>query len=448
MASIDFTNLAKSSIGGSELKLSLYDSGLQNIFDDYMKQVDILNAEEKQAIDDAYVSRKIEEKYLGEYASNTGIGNVDGNLIDIYSNYQDNIQEISDNKDELQLNLQSEYDTAKKEAFNNILQTQYDIEVEKLDENAQNIIHNIAVGNTGDMTNFEYLESVKDQMSTTDYNSVYETLYSSTLDEVSNGLTSGNYGYSTDENGNKTLITSPIDYINKYKDVLSNKDYNSLVDQINYSSETTASVNQVTDYNVMYNFSDTNGLSENSKVFKFGDSEENYYAEIDNNVDLDTNAPQPVDSDTLNTYYEENYNGTLNEQTVMVYRGTYYMFESGAWHRMVSHNVATTTSNYEEMQKSWHVDNGTKTKTSVSGYSTNGERSDTLEVSGSTYKEDRSTRFGIMDTGDVNYDADLVEYFKEIHGDGNDGIKKNSVVYYNGKFYVYNKRGISEMSRQ
>ena len=34
------------------------------------------------------------KKYLGEYASNVGIGDVSGNLIDIYANYAENLSYI------------------------------------------------------------------------------------------------------------------------------------------------------------------------------------------------------------------------------------------------------------------------------------------------------------------------------------------------------------------
>jgi hypothetical protein len=93
----------------------LYDVGLQNVFQDYQKSIATLNQQEQQSLQDAYYIREMSKKYLGEYASNVGIGDVSGNLLDIYGQYQQAVSGIRSDTNMAELGLQQQYDARKRE---------------------------------------------------------------------------------------------------------------------------------------------------------------------------------------------------------------------------------------------------------------------------------------------------------------------------------------------
>ena len=80
-----------------EFQKYLYQVGLENVFSQYQKNIANLDSARQKDIQDAYFIREMSKKYLGEYASNTGIGDVSGNLIDIYGNYAENLSGINAN---------------------------------------------------------------------------------------------------------------------------------------------------------------------------------------------------------------------------------------------------------------------------------------------------------------------------------------------------------------
>ena len=80
-----------------EFQKYLYQVGLENIFSQYQKNIANLDSARQKDIQDAYFIREMSKKYLGEYASNVGIGDVSGNLIDIYGNYAENLSAIKAN---------------------------------------------------------------------------------------------------------------------------------------------------------------------------------------------------------------------------------------------------------------------------------------------------------------------------------------------------------------
>jgi hypothetical protein len=155
---LDLKELAKSPYGNLEITKYLYESGLQNIFNTYQQNVATLSQNKKTELQDAYYIREMSKKYLGEYASNVGIGDVSGNLLDIYGQYQSNITDIQKNYGQLEIGLQEQYQQKRMETMNNLLLTDYNIEVAKLAEADRNVLFNIEMGNTGDLTDQEYLE--------------------------------------------------------------------------------------------------------------------------------------------------------------------------------------------------------------------------------------------------------------------------------------------------
>jgi hypothetical protein len=157
-SALDLTEVAKSPYGNLEITKYLFESGLQNIFNTYQQNVATLSQNKKTELQDAYYIREMSKKYLGEYASNVGIGDVSGNLLDIYGQYQSNITDIQKNYGELELGLQQDYQKQRTDILNDILLTDYNIEVAKLDESDRNILFNMEMGNTGGLTDQEYLE--------------------------------------------------------------------------------------------------------------------------------------------------------------------------------------------------------------------------------------------------------------------------------------------------
>ena len=75
---------------------TLYNTKLQNIFTDYAASKAQIAKAEEESLQDAYYIKEMSKKYLGEYASNTGLGDVSGNLMDIHSTYAGQRQAIGE----------------------------------------------------------------------------------------------------------------------------------------------------------------------------------------------------------------------------------------------------------------------------------------------------------------------------------------------------------------
>jgi len=227
-----FEGLAKSPYGNLEITKHLYENNLQNIFNDYQENIELLSEEKKKSVEDAYHIREMSKKYLGEYASNTGAGDVSGNLLDIYGEYQKNIKDINENFGDLELGLQREYQQQRLNIISNIMETQYNIEVSKLNEVAEQVLFDISTGNMNGVDPFTYLEEKRGDMGEPLYRSVKGALYSQTFEEVASNIQNGFYGFSIDEEGNKTRNTDPYAYIEEYKNVFSEGDSNILFGSI------------------------------------------------------------------------------------------------------------------------------------------------------------------------------------------------------------------------
>lgn len=194
----DFKKAVRSPYGISELNNYLYDSGLQNVFKDYQENIASLNASEQQSLEDAYYIREMSKKYLGEYASNLGIGDVSGNLLDIYGNYQKNKADIMANYDALELNLTQEYRAEKTALFNEKMKEQYNMELADFEEGSQEIMFNAVTGNYDTelyADEWEYLDAMKEsgELSKDDYQLAYGTLYSTMIDRIKTNLENENY---------------------------------------------------------------------------------------------------------------------------------------------------------------------------------------------------------------------------------------------------------------
>lgn len=154
----NIAELAKSPYGDIEMTKYLYESGLQNIFNTYQQNVASLSQNKQTELQDAYTVREMSKKYLGEYASNVGMGDVSGNLLDIYGQYQSNLSDIERNYGQLEMGLQQQFQQQRQEGMNNLLMTEFGLESAKLNERERNVMYNIEMGQTNDLTDQEYLD--------------------------------------------------------------------------------------------------------------------------------------------------------------------------------------------------------------------------------------------------------------------------------------------------
>ena len=112
-----------------ELQKYMYESGLEDVFSSYQKNIASLDKARQQDIADAYFVREMSKKYLGEYASNVGIGDVSGNLIDIYANYAENLSYIGQNYEQLKTGYESKMLEKEKDLSQKLLQTEVGLEM-------------------------------------------------------------------------------------------------------------------------------------------------------------------------------------------------------------------------------------------------------------------------------------------------------------------------------
>ena len=143
----------------------LYQTGLENIFTQYQKNIANLDSARQKDIADAYFIREMSKKYIGEYASNVGIGDVSGNLIDIYSSYAENISGINANYGALKSNYEAKMLEESQKTAQQLLGTEVSLKLSEYADTmleAQNtIMNNIQTGDWGDFDNYEdYVNSL------------------------------------------------------------------------------------------------------------------------------------------------------------------------------------------------------------------------------------------------------------------------------------------------
>ncbi len=148
--------------GGFDTQKYLLETGLQNIFNLYNKKIASLDAKKQKEIEDAYYVRELSKKYLGEYASNLGIGDVSGDLLNIYGNYQQNINAINQNFEELSFGYETEFQKQKMDYEYKLADVQAQISAEEQTDKIGEINYNLTMENYPDgMSRLEYIESEK-----------------------------------------------------------------------------------------------------------------------------------------------------------------------------------------------------------------------------------------------------------------------------------------------
>lgn len=459
---IDFKEKAKSPSGDIEINKYLYEIGLQNVFNDYQKNIANLSQERQKQIEDAYQIREMSKKYLGEYASNVGVGDVSGNLLDIYSNYQNNINLINQNMQGLELNLEREYQQAKLEGIANIMQSQYGIEVSKLNDLTKTVMQNIASGNFEEKNAFEYLESVRPDIGEDNYRTLYEIIYQQQFEEINERLGSGFYGYKDTVRG-RERITDPQEFLKQYEGVLNKKDFDYLNDLLTFQKDidealgTNTIMNKYTDsartqeneyyigddydFNLMlggenvdhtsYGFVDSNGVKkftvkdDATKDDKYEATSEDIFAEYQmryENGDVPSPNPSNYDIITVNTRVKTK-DGNGNMEAVD------YMFRNGTWYRLVTEKPIS-----ELDMKFWREDNDQK---SNGRYDVRIAGKDRIIINGVKYVRDINAPVEEKDRERIE------KLFKRVHGDGKGGIIKQSFVYDDETktIYFYDKKG-------
>lgn len=147
ISSFDFSKFGGDS-GAFEIQKYLYETGIQNAFDEYQKNIANLDSSKQKEIEDAHYIRELSRKYLGEYASNVGVGDVSGELLNIYGNYQNNLNTINQHYKSLEMGLETSYQDKKQGFEMGLVESQYQnylVEQEKLAlEEEQNKISKLA----------------------------------------------------------------------------------------------------------------------------------------------------------------------------------------------------------------------------------------------------------------------------------------------------------------
>ena len=121
--------------------------------------------------------------------------------------------------------------------------------------------------------------------------------------------------------------------------------------------------------------------------------------------------------------------------------------QGATWHRLTtssgsktSFDAAFLTKDTEgntipnkEVQENWGE--------GFVSYKTNKTGRDTFEYNDNVYREDKTdTRFKSNTTDPKQ--QEIIAKFKEVHGDN-----KNVVIYWDGKFWVHNKKGYTVMNK-
>lgn len=157
--------IAGSSNPELELRQYLYQTDLENIFTDYQKYIAGLDKARQKDIADAYFVREMSKKYIGEYASNAGIGDVSGNLIDIYGKYAENLTDINASYSALESSYEAKMLKDSRETSTALLKTEVALEMSEYADtilSAQtDISKGIQTGDWGDFDNYEdYIDSL------------------------------------------------------------------------------------------------------------------------------------------------------------------------------------------------------------------------------------------------------------------------------------------------
>lgn len=158
--------IASSSNPDLEFQKYLYQTNLQNIFTQYQKNIAGLDEARQKDIADSYFIREMSKKYLGEYASNIGVGDVSGNLVDIYANYASNLADINLNYKTLEAEYEAKMNESTKTIAQELLSTEIGLKLSEYSDTllqAQtDVMQGIQNGVFGEFSNYtDYINSLE-----------------------------------------------------------------------------------------------------------------------------------------------------------------------------------------------------------------------------------------------------------------------------------------------
>lgn len=456
---------AMSPYGDLELTKYLYESGLQNIFSDYQKNIQTLQQNEAQQLQQAYAIREMSKKYLGEYASNVGVGDVSGNLLDIYSQYASNIGDIQQNFAALEMNLTREYTMERMNTFNELLKTQYQIDVAELDEAAFDASNYVFENFTTDVAGgLAYLESQKDNMRPQDFDAVKQSYYQSNAQAVIDNISSGNpyFGFSDLETQTQKTQEQYLEEVGKWlrpEDLTRVKEIIALKEIYANGEGAEVGFDPVAGLDASIFSSDPN-ITSDSDIYEV---EGNRFAVsmasvLDDTVAIDNN----VTPDLLNEKFEEvtgQNRADIPENHIVQYQG-FYIFRDGNWFRM--HDIGGSGTAFDkftyENYSTWGKDHkGPRAGGIEINFDFDSEGRDAVTYQGKTYVED--TEIGeyknLLGSSDFDMQG-LITFLNENFVLGPDGrptkevvdsdavsefVPKGQVFFYNGQFFVYTEDG-------
>ena len=381
-------DFSSSAYGDLEFTKYLYESGLQNIFTDYQKNVQMLAQEEQQQLQQAYAIRELSKKYLGEYASNVGVGDVSGNLLDIYSQYANNIGDIQQNFSALEMNLSNEYTKERMDTFNNILATQYQIDMAQLDDAAVEISTYAFTEYDRDVQGgLAYIDAQQGTMRPQDYEAIRDSYYQANVQAALETINSGFYGFSdVDSRTTKTQEQ----YLNEVRQWMEPKDYERLKEQIALN-ELLANEGTEINFNEVSNidanvYSDDPFVDSTSNVYEIETGQQ--YAMSTQPIEFDTNAN--IDEETLNARFEEEYQkdiSNIKKGDIVSYKDVFYINSDGNWYRLIN----LSTSKMELDTFIWNKDLNEGGTTPPFGatvdYNYGDKGEDAITYNGTTYVE-------------------------------------------------------------
>ncbi len=440
----------------------LYDTGLQNVFNTYQQNMASVGEQEQRQLQDAYFVREMSKKYLGEYASNLGIGDVSGNLMDIYGQYQQNIGAIQQNYDALSLNLQQTFDAQQQDIFNQAMQRQMEIETGERTEAISQIGFNVATGNTNGLSWLEYLNTERDagRLTQTEYGTLYRESYLANYQQFNQNFTNGNFGFKTDADGKLTPKTS-LDYLEENKSWLNPTDYNNIKQAIQYGEqfptpemETGLFVQNSLIESVFDNI--TSGGDTIQLTITVGGVPNQF---VSTNESAGTTL-----SNTLNEKLEAAGRSFVSGQSYVEHQGNRYVWvdtrEGGQWYRM--QNVTTVTQDIERWTKpytnaegveqppemsTWKAETGEDWNTdkdfvrgSVTFNTNSDSRLTTVTYQGVVFKFDSSFQREDAQYGNAA-NSSIKAAYEAAHGTTK---VDNAFFYYQGEFYALVKRAFPE----
>ena len=459
-------DFAMSDYGDLELTKYLYESGLQNIFTDYQKNIQTLQQQEAQQLQQAYAVRELSKKYLGEYASNVGIGDVSGNLIDIYSNYVSNITDIEQNFAALEMNLTREYTNERMQTFNKLLETQYQIDVAQLDSVAADASQYVFTEYDRDVAGgLQYLESQRENMRPQDYEAIKDAYYQSNVDGIIQNLASANPWFGFSDLESKT-VKEQEQYLQEAKQWMEPQDYARLEEVIAFKEFMAQNEGEMDFGKPLQGFdptlfSSSPYVSPGSDVYEFGGSRWAVADVTIVNDDVAYNAN--ITTQDLNEAWAkqaEQDMEALAEGDIVQYGG-FYIYQENEWRRMINISAEEQPigfGTYDPSDPNSQLPAGFEVD-----FNYGSEELDAVTFNGRTYVEDNdigdykdnlnATLNGVPMTEIIGY---LNQLFSDTQGegpgfgnvDGQSGgtevfsdVPQQTIFEYKNRLYVYTKDG-------